>query len=556
VVRAPSVTDSSPHPKPDEWFDLIVVGAGINGAGIARDAALRGLRVLLLDKGDIASGTTSWSTRLIHGGLRYLEHGEIGLVRESLRERRRLLQIAPHLVQPIRLLIPMYCDAKRTPVLIRAGMLVYDALAFDSSLPRHRMLDRTGTLRRMPGLNETALRGAALYYDAQVTFAERLALENALDARDLGATVCTYHKVAAILTANGQATGVAGRDVLTGEAFQVRGSIIVNAAGPWVDEVLDGHPGGKRERLIGGTKGSHIVVGPFPGAPRDAVYAESPRDGRPFFIVPWNGQYLIGTTDTRYTGDLDRVVSEAWEIEHLFAETNRLLPAARLVRSDIHFSYAGVRPLPYSPGTAEGGITRRHHIHDHVAEGGPRGLYSIVGGKLTTYRELAEQTVGTVLKRLGRTLAGSRTADVPLPGGRYPARQPEFRERFLQESGLARTSAEHLLRVYGARAPEVLASATTPALREVFDPFTGAIAAEVAWGFQQEGARTLTDVIARRTMTGLGPTAGIGPDAAAARIAQTVMGWDGARLNDELMAYRRWVSRYQPPALERANSRD
>jgi glycerol-3-phosphate dehydrogenase len=556
VVRAPRVTDSPPHLTPDEWFDLIVVGAGINGAGIARDAALRGLRVLLLDKGDIASGTTSWSTRLIHGGLRYLEHGEIGLVRESLRERRRLLHIAPHLVQPIRLLIPMYRGARRAPLLIRAGMLAYDTLAFDSSLPRHRMLDRAATLHRMPGLKETALRGAALYYDAQITFAERLALENALDARDRGATVCTYHEVTAIHTANGQVTGVAGRDALTGAAFQVRGSVIVNAAGSWVDKVLDGLPGGEQERLIGGTKGSHIIVGPFPGAPRNAVYAESIRDGRPFFIVPWNGQYLIGTTDIRYHGNLDNVTAEAWEIEHLLAETNRLLPAAGLTRSDIRFSYAGVRPLPYAPGAAEGGITRRHHLHDHAAEGGPRGLYSIVGGKLTTYRELAEQTVDSALERLGRGPFRACTADVPLPGGRFPTPPAELRERFLHESELAPKSADHLLRVYGARAPEVLASATTPALRDVFDPFTGAIAAEVAWGFQQEGARTLTDVIARRTMTGLGPTAGIGPDAAAARVAQAVTGWDDARLNDEVIAYRRWVSRYQPRALEPANSRD
>src|SRR4051795_4007540 len=176
-------------------FDLIVIGAGINGAGIARDAAMRGLRVLLLDKGDVASGTTSWSSRLIHGGLRYLEHGELGLVRESLRERERLFRIAPHLVQPLPMLIPIYWGQRRGPWLIRAGMVLYDALSLDKTLPRHTMLDTRDTQRRAPGLLPRGLRAAALYYDGQATFAERLALENALDARAHGAHLRTYHRV-------------------------------------------------------------------------------------------------------------------------------------------------------------------------------------------------------------------------------------------------------------------------------------------------------------------------------------------------------------------------
>jgi glycerol-3-phosphate dehydrogenase len=533
-------------------FDLIVIGAGINGAGIARDAVLRGLRVLVLEKGDVASGTTSWSTRLIHGGLRYLEHGEIGLVRESLRERERLLHIAPHLVRPLPLLLPIYRGDQRGWWLIRAGMVAYDVLSRGKSLPSHRMLDAAAALGRAPGLAEPGLLGAALYHDAQVEYAERLALENALDARAHGAEVRTYHQVSDILTEDGSVTGVVGHDVLTGEPFRYAAPVVVNVAGPWVDEVLAGSNLDQQSRLIGASKGSHIVVDPFPGAPRDALYAEARQDGRPFFIIPWNDLYLIGTTDTRYDGNLDKVMAEEWEIDLLLAETNRVIPAARLMRECVRYTYAGVRPLPYSPDESEGEITRRHTLHDHEREasGGARGLISIVGGKLTTYRELAEQCVDLVLAKLGRTAVPSRTAQTPLPGGRTDLPWDDFAVSFARASGLPRQTVEHLLRVYGARAPELLASASTPELRQVFDPFTGAIAAEVPWAYQEEGARTLADVIARRTMVGLGPDAGIGADVAAAKIARNALGWDSAKLDAEVDAYRHWVSRYRPRVLE------
>ena len=533
-------------------FDLIVIGAGVNGAGIARDAALRGLRVLLLDKGDIASGTTSWSTRLIHGGLRYLEHGEFGLVRESLRERERLLHIAPHLVRPLPLLFPIYRGGRRGRSLIRAGLVAYDVLSRGKSLPNHRMLGREAALARAPGLASDGLLGAALYHDAQIEYPERLALENALDARALGAVVLTYHKVDEILTADGCVRGVSGRDVLSGEPFRYEAPVIVNVAGPWVDDVLAGTGHGEGSRLIGGTKGSHIVVDPFPGAPHDALYAEAREDGRPFFIIPWNGLYLIGTTDTRYCGDLDHVVAEEWEIDLLLAEMNRVIPAARLSRESICYSYAGVRPLPYNPGESEGSVTRRHIIRDHGQAGGPHGLLSIVGGKLTTYRELAEQAVDVVARKIGRAVGPSRTAEMSLPGGRTSLPWADFAASFARTAGLPRKSTEHLLRVYGTRAPEVLATSSAPGPREVFDPLTGAMAAEIPWAFREEGARTLGDVIARRTMTGLGADAGIGADVAAARIARETLGWDATRAEDEIDAYRCWVSRYQPRRLDPA----
>ena len=535
-------------------FDLIIIGAGINGAGIARDAALRGLRVLVLDKGDVAGGTTSWSTRLIHGGLRYLEHGEIGLVRQALRERESLLRIAPHLVRPLPLLLPIYQDDRRSRWLIRAGMVAYDVLSQGKSLPGHHMLDRDAALGRAPGLAEPGLLGAALYHDAQVEYAERLALENALDARAHGAEIRTYYQVGEILREDGRVTGVTGIDVLTGEPFRYAAPVIVNVAGPWVDQVLAMSGIGQQARLIGGGKGSHIVVEPFPGAARDALYVEARQDGRPFFIIPWNDLYLIGTTDIRYDGDLDRVMAEEWEVDLLLAETNRVIPTAKLTQESVRYTYAGVRPLPYTLGESQESITRRHIMHDHVASGGERGLISIIGGKLTTYRELAEQCVDFVLEKLGRTAVPSRTAETLLPGGRTDLVWGDFASSFASASGLPRRTVEHLLRVYGARAPEVLATASTPELRAVFDPLTGAIAAEVLWAYQQEGARTLIDVIARRTMVGLGRDAGIGADVAAAKVARDTLGWDPGKVDAEVDAYRHWVSRYRPLDLERTTA--
>jgi glycerol-3-phosphate dehydrogenase len=431
-------------------------------------------------------------------------------------------------------------------------MLAYDVLSLGKSLPRHRMLDRAAALGRAPGLAESGLLGAALFHDAQVEYAERLALENALDARTHGAEIRTYHHVDEVLCADGRVLDVTGNDILTGEPFRYTAPVVINVAGPWVDEVLSRSNGEQQPSLIGGSKGSHIVVDSFPGAPRDALYAEARQDGRPFFIIPWNDLYLIGTTDTRYDGDLDNVMAEEWEIDLLISETNRVIPTANLTRASVRYTYAGVRPLPHAPGMSEGSITRRHIMHDHELEasGGARGVISIVGGKLTTYRELAEQCVDLVLRKLGRSVIRSRTAEMPLPGGRSDLAWGDFAVSFARASGLPRQTVEHLLRVYGARAPEVLETASTPNLREVFDPLTGAIAAEVPWAFHEEGARTLADVMARRTMTGLGPDAGIGADVAAAKIARDALGWDAAKVAAEVNAYRRWVSRYRPRALK------
>jgi glycerol-3-phosphate dehydrogenase len=584
-------------------FDVIVIGAGINGAGIARDAAMRGLKVLLLDKGDIGGGTSSGSTRLIHGGLRYLEHGEFGLVRESLREREGLLNISPHLVRPLRILVPIYKHARRGVLTIRAGMIAYDFLSFAKTLPRHHMLSVGETLQQAPGLNSEGLLGAAVYFDAQVEFAERLVLENALSAVEHGATVLTYARVDKLIVEAGKVCGVefiqvqssmsivqnqptpgtAGvspadlgssstpREGSYAEHHSATARIVINAAGPWIDELLEQTGPGNSPRLIGGTKGSHLIVAPFAGAPDTAIYVEAETDRRPFFIIPWNGNYLIGTTDIRYYGDLDRVRIETEEIEYLLHETNRVIPKANLNREQILYTYSGVRPLPFTGDKDEQSITRKHFIRAN-----PRvdNLFSIVGGKLTTYRSLAEETVDLIFKQLGRTAPQCTTDREPLPGavarppgtagvrGPRPGspagvldspadpgssstpREGADGERHYANARVPEATSDRLSRIYGTRASLVTELISDdPSLADVFDPETGAIAAEVVFAFKHEFAQTLSDCLLRRTMVGLNSNCGLDAVEAAASVAQKHLGWSESRVNEETDAYRKEISR-------------
>jgi len=605
-------------------FDVIIIGAGINGAGIARDAAMGGLKVLLLDKGDIGGGTSSWSTRLIHGGLRYLEHGEFGLVRESLRERACLMKIAPHLVRPFRILVPIYKHARRGVWTIRAGMIAYDALSFDKTLPRHRMLSAKETLQQAPGLNREGLLGAALYLDAQVEFAERLVLENALSAIAHGATVVTYARVDRLIVEDGEVRGVefipvqspmskvqsqptpgtagilpadrgsspttregvgirtgsssdrvptrrddqgSSRTVREGAYHEHRSAsarVVINAAGPWIDQVL-GTTVGDAPRLIDGTKGSHLIVAPFAGAPDTTIYVEAETDARPFFIIPWNGNYLIGTTDIRYDGDLDHVEIDNDEITYLLRETNRVIPTAQLTCEHILYTYSGVRPLPSVNEKDEQSITRKHFIrrHPHIDN-----LFSIVGGKLTTYRSLAEQTVDLIAKNLRRTrerghagtpagqprwgarLARNERGSLKcttdrerLPGAATPDFEA-FSKDFKQRCGLPEPISNRLLRIYGTRSSSILnLIGEDPSLAEVFDSETSAIAAEVIFAFKHELAQTLSDCLLRRTMVGLNSTLGLNAVEAAAQIAQRGLGWSEERATQEIARYQKEVSR-------------
>jgi glycerol-3-phosphate dehydrogenase len=527
-----------------EPFDVIVVGGGVNGIGTAWDAALRGLRVLLLERVDLTSGTSSWSSRLIHGGLKYLEKYDVKLVRESLREREWLLRAAPHLVHPLRMVMPFYRGAKNSPPKLMAGMAAYDALSWDKSVPLHALWTRRKTLERVPGLDPEGLRGAAAYYDAQAELAERLGVEVALAALGQGAVILTHATATAIEVRNGRVAGVTLIDELTGAEHRAEASVIFNMAGPWVDHVLAGAPG-PQERLMGGTKGSHFVLERFPGAPHtDALYYESV-DGRPMMVLPWQGKLMIGSTDLRFDGDLDTIGPSAEEVDYVLRETNRVVPSARLTPDDLLWGYTGVRPLPYAPEGDVADITRRHSFHDH----GPAadGLFSLVGGKLTTFRQVGEEAADLAFAKLGRRGRKSATRRLRLPGAGTLDLE-RYADAFTAACGLPEPVARRLAGLYGTRADGIAArAAADPAMAELLDEPSGLTAAEVAFAIEEEMGETLTDVLARRTMVGIGPTLSDDAVERAADVAGRVAGWSDDRRSREVAAYRDRLQRFDIP---------
>ena len=522
-------------------FDLIVIGAGINGAAIAREAALHKLRVLVLDQGDVCSGTSEWSSRLIHGGLRYLEHAELPLVYESLGERERLFRLAPHLVEPLGLFIPVYRTGRRPRWQIGAGMMLYDLLSWRKSVPSHEMLSAEGLVQRLPGLNTEGLVGGAFYFDGQVTFPERLVVENLIDAVAQGAELATYTRVTELVIQEREIRGVRWRDP-SGNEGEAQAAVVVNAAGPWVDQVL----GEMSPRpLIGGTKGSHLVVDPFPGAPDSALYVEAASDGRPFFIIPWNGLLLIGTTDQRYRGDPGQASISDEELRYLLVETERVFPDVEDLGGRVLYTQSGIRSLPYSPRGEEAAITRRHIIQRHRHA---RGLYTVVGGKLTTHRALAEDVMGRVAKRLGLRDTRSPTRTRPLPG----AATREEREVLLNDLGekFGSAQAHRLWRIYGTASGALNALITEDAeLGTEICPHSKAMAAELVHAIESEWAVTLSDILQRRCMAGLSRDFGLAAAEAAAERLTRLTIWDRSRAEQELVDYRDYAARFRVRAL-------
>jgi glycerol-3-phosphate dehydrogenase len=516
-------------------FDLIVIGAGINGAAIAREAALGGVKVLLLERGDIGAGTSSASSRLIHGGLRYLEYGELQLVYESLRERERLLALAPHLVAPLELCIPVYRRARRPRWQVAAGLALYDLLSFGKSVPSRQILSRDELLAKLPGLEGAGLVGGASYHDAQVRYPERLVVENVRDAVANGAKLKTYTNVTGVRVEEGLVTGVDWRTA-AGAAGGARARLVVNAAGPWVDDVLGPI---RHTRLLGGTKGSHIVVPKFEGAPTVGVYVEAGVDGRPFFILPWNDLLLIGTTDERYEGDAAAATIDERERAYLVAETARVFPGAANLAERVLYTHTGVRPLPYRPRGATSAITRRHLVRRHRAA---RGLYSIIGGKLTTHRALAEDVLHKLRNDLPRPVGRGLTRTRPLPG----ALESEARDALLAELGarFGARQARRLWHVYGGLAADIAKLATRRDLGASVGTDGELLAAELVHALEVEWAVTLADVLQRRTMAGLAADFGLGAAVAAADTLVRLGVWDARRAATELDAYRALAARH------------
>ncbi|HEY5545280.1 MAG TPA: glycerol-3-phosphate dehydrogenase/oxidase [Gemmatimonadaceae bacterium] len=470
-----------------ETFDVAIVGGGITGAGIARDASLRGLRVALLEAHDFASGTSSRSSRLVHGGVRYLEHGHLHLVFESSRERRILLRIAPHLVRPLAFTWPVYRGARVSRMRLALGLGLYDALSMFRNVARHERLSRREVLEREPQLRPDDLVGGARYYDA-ATDDSRLTLANVVSAVEAGAAVLNHAPVSGFEMAGGRAQGLRARDAIGGDEFTVRASTIVNATGPWSDDVRALEAPTDR-RSVAGSRGAHIAVPRVRIGNRDAITMLHPADGRVLFTLPAGDQAIIGTTETP-TAPGDRESQASGEdVAYLLSGANASFPNAALTAADVVSAWSGIRPLAQQLATGDVGSASR----EHTIARGPRGVLHVTGGKLTTYREMASQVVDMFA---GPEAAKERTAIVALPGGDQPLENAR-RDAMEVDDAAVR---ERLVLSYGSRWRSVWAlGAEAPALRERLSPAHTVIAAEMVHGVTREMAMTLGDLLIRRT---------------------------------------------------------
>jgi len=525
----------------EEPFDLLVVGGGINGAGIARDAAMRGLRTAMVERGDFACGTSSRSSKLIHGGLRYLEQGHLRLVLEAVRERERLRTLAPHLVRPQEFVVPIYRGGPVGFLKLAAGLMLYDVLAGFWSVKRHSMLGRRRMIAAEPAIKRDGLVGGGRYWDYRTDDA-RLVLETALAAAREGAVVLSYAEVASFLDDGGRIGGARVVDRVGGGEVEVHARVVVNAAGPWVDEVaaLDDPTVKPRLRL---TKGVHVMVPRNRVGNRAAIVLRAVRDGRVMFVIPWGEHSLVGTTDTDHHGgpEQDPVV-EADDVAYLLETVNHYFPDARLGASDVVSAFAGLRPLIAPPDGSDAGpsdVSREEEIFES-----PRGLVTIAGGKLTAFRLIAETVVDrviTALRRSGdtRRFARSKTAVVPLPGGGSAPELLAAAAISHDGHGLAPSVISHLADRYGTRLDEVMGFVVADRMlaRPIVDGLPDP-RAEVAQAVEHEWGLTLEDVLRRRTQVALlDDTSGGDVAADVAGIMASRLGWTREAAEEAVRRY-------------------
>src|SRR5215472_2216503 len=506
-----------PRPSLDgQHFHVVVMGGGINGVAIARECARAGKRTLLVEQNDFASGVTSRSTRIIHGGLRYLEHGELDLVRESLRERERLLRERSHLVHPVHFLFLLNENSRRSAMKVRAGLWLYRRFAGRKTASLTEM-EMVRVQRALDSGHQWLMLN---FEDAQCEFPERLVAEWMTEASDAGAVVRNHCEVLAVDVVQGRARGVLLRDRTTGKDHRVDASWIVNCAGPWADRVCQRSNVRTGKPLIGGVRGSHIVLPHFSGAPNSALYTEA-ADGRPVFVLPWNEQLLVGTTEVPDSGDPGRTSPTVEEIEYLVKTAARLFPKAKLSAKDIKYAFAGVRPLPNSAGNNPSAVTRRHFLHDHSDDGAQR-MISVIGGKLTTAAALARELAGKIglpVKEPKSVLVG--------PGS---ALDPMIEQQVLEISragSVSEETARGLMEWHGEKAMDIARTALVGAdLRAPICPHTSHIVAEAVEAYRNEYAVTLADALLRRVPVALGACWSESCSREAALRIGAVMGWN------------------------------
>lgn len=518
-------------------FDVLVIGGGITGAGVARDAAMRGLRTALVEQHDFGSGTSSRSSRLIHGGLRYLEHGWLHLVFESSRERRTLIRIAPHLVRPLAFTWPVYDEARVPLWKLGAGLFVYDALAFFRNVGgNHQRLPPEKVVELEPTIRREKLRGGARYYDA-ATDDVRLTLATVRAAADAGATIVNHAEVRLLRRAGAHVTGANVVDRLTGKAVDVTARAVVNATGPWADAVRRmADP--QATTSVRGTKGVHIAVPRDRVGNRDALTILSAVDGRVMFVLPAGSLTIIGTTDTDYAGPIDEVRATRADVDYLLRSANHYFPAAQLQASDVTAAWAGIRPL-VAGGRSDPGSTSREHSITWTAP----GLLTVTGGKLTTYRSMAASVVNQVVRALGVSVRPAATHQAVLPGGDMRSMDDEIATA-TGTIGIP-PLAEHLVRMHGTawRAVWTIVG-TNVALSAPVVPTLPYIVAELHYAVEQEMALTLGDLLIRRLHIAFETRDhGVGAAPAAARVVGPLLGWSETDYAAQLAEYRGEVSR-------------
>ncbi|GLX99773.1 MULTISPECIES: glycerol-3-phosphate dehydrogenase/oxidase [Actinoplanes] len=530
VDLSPSYRDAALDRLAGAELDVLVIGGGVVGAGCALDAATRGLTVGLVEARDFASGTSSRSSKLIHGGLRYLEMLDFGLVREALRERGLILQrLAPHLARPVRFLYPLKHHGWER-LYAGAGVTLYDTMALSGSLPRHRHLTRRGALRACPALRSDSLVGALQYYDAQVDDA-RHTLFLARTAAAYGAHVASRTEVIGFLREGARVTGVRVRDLEYDRVVEIRAQQVINATGVWTDDTQS-LVGERGQFHVRASKGIHLVV------PRDRIQSSTGLILRTassvLFVIPWGRHWIVGTTDTDWALDKAHPAASRKDIDYLLAEVNKVL-STPLSRADVQGVYAGLRPLLSGESDSTSQLSREHSVGSPVP-----GLVVVAGGKYTTYRVMARDAVNACVHGLGRSVPRSVTDRVPLLGAEgYPALWNR-RRLLATSSGLHVARVEHLLGRYGSLVGELLdLIRATPELGRPLDGAEDYLRAEVVYAAAAEGARHLEDVLTRRTRISI-ETFDRGVEAApqVAELMGEVLGWSAEQREREVRNYR------------------
>jgi len=486
----------------NEAFDVLVIGGGITGVGIARDAALRGLKTALIEKDDFGAGTSSNSSKLVHGGFRYLKQGQFGLVREALVERKTLMDLAPHLVHPMTCILPVHRGSRADALLIPIGMWLYDTLAFGRKIGRHRMLSGEVFHKTEPGYRQEGVRKAVQYYDCWADDF-RLVMATVQSAAQHGAVTANYVEAVDAIMENGRVAGVLARDCFSGKEIPIRSCVVVNATGPWSDSVRRSLVQ-QQDRRVRLTKGVHLIVAIQDLPLQNALMQFAVQDRRPIFAIPWENSVLLGTTDTDYEADLNQIPSDRDDVDYILESFNYYFPQARLTYDHVVSTFAGLRPLIFEEGKPVSKISREYQIFE-----GPDSFFSIIGGKLTTYRTMAKRMVDRLVERLtvshGVTLVKSRcvTDRVPLFGGEmegYEQFRKKWVSRLIDEFHLDRQIALHLIETYGTCIRTVLgAIEETSGGTERILPDLPYLWGELPYVMDHEMAQTLDDFLMRRT---------------------------------------------------------